>query len=74
MFLLAHLSRFPRGDICEITLTNFKNHLLQNHWTNFNETWHKASLDVYKFNQRRVTHFPRGDNYKIAKINKKLPL
>ena len=27
----------------ENTLTKFKN-LLQNHWTNFNQTWHNSSL------------------------------
>ena len=26
-------------------LTTVKNLLLQNHWANFNQTWHKASLD-----------------------------
>ena len=26
------------------TLTNLKNILMQNHWTNFNQTWHKVSL------------------------------
>ena len=28
----------------ENTLTKLKNLLLQNHWANFNHTWHKASL------------------------------
>ena len=38
---------FPRGDNYEIaknTLTKLKNLLLQNHWANFIQTWHKASL------------------------------
>ena len=38
----------PRGDnheIPKIHWRNFKN-LLQNHWANFNQTWHKTSLDV----------------------------
>ena len=38
---------FQRGDNYEIvknTLTKLKNLLLQNHWANFNQTWHKASL------------------------------
>ena len=38
---------FPRGvnkTYSENTLTKFKNLLLQNHWANFNQTWHKASL------------------------------
>ena len=37
----------PRGDNKEIlknSMTKFKNLLLQNHWANFNQTWHKASL------------------------------
>ena len=29
----------------ENTLTKFKKILLQNHWANFNQSWHKASLD-----------------------------
>ena len=38
---------FQRGDNYEIvknTLTKLKHLLLQNHWANFNQTWHKASL------------------------------
>ena len=43
--------------------------LLQNHWANFNQTWHKVSLgegdsSLFKL---RATPFPRGYNYKIAK-------
>ena len=34
---------FPGGD-SENTLTKLKNLLLQNHWANFNQTWHKTSL------------------------------
>ena len=30
--------------IAKNILTNLKNLLLQNHWANFNQTWHKASL------------------------------
>ena len=41
---------FSRGDNYEIvkirTLTNLKNHLLQNHWADFNQTWHKSSFGV----------------------------
>ena len=56
-FLIEGLHSFSRGDnkknancIIHIhmpmsnTLTKFKNLLLQNHWANFNQTWHKASL------------------------------
>ena len=38
---------FPRGDNNEIAkkiFTKFKNLLLQNHLSYFNQTWHKASL------------------------------
>ena len=38
---------FPRGDyykIRENTLTKLKKSLLQNHWANFKQFWHKASL------------------------------
>ena len=38
---------FHRGDNYEIvnnTLIKLKNLLLQNHWANFNQTWHKVSL------------------------------
>ena len=39
---------FPGGDnwgIVRKKLTTFKNLLVQNHWANFNHTWHKASVD-----------------------------
>ena len=58
------------GDNSENTLTIFKNLLLQNHWSNFKQTWHKASLgkgnsSLFKW---RATPFPKGDIYEIAKI------
>ena len=45
--------------------------LLQNHWANFNQTCHKASLgegdsSLFKW---RARPFPRGDNYEIVKIH-----
>ena len=45
--------------------------LLQNHWANFNQTWHKASLSngdssLFKW---RTLPFSREDNYKIVKIH-----
>ena len=47
--------------------------LLQNHWANFNQTWHKASLgegDSSLF-EWRVPSFSklRGDNNEIVKIH-----
>ena len=54
---------FPSGDYYEIAkniLTNFKNLLLQNHWANFNQSWHKAfDSSLFKW---RAPNFPRGDN------------
>ena len=38
---------FPREDnskITKSTLMKRENILLQNHWTNFNQTWHKTFL------------------------------
>ena len=43
-------------------LTKFKNLLLQNHWANFNQTWHKASVgegDSCLF-KRRAPPFIKG--------------
>ena len=40
-------------------------HLLQNHLTNFNQTWHRVCPWVKGNKGPRL--FPRGDNYKIAK-------
>ena len=39
-------SAFQRGnnEIAKIRWQNFKNLLLENHWANFNQTWHKTSL------------------------------
>ena len=39
-------------------------HLLQNHWANFNQTWHKASSGE---GEPIWSPFPRGDEY-IDKI------
>ena len=67
---------FPRGDNNEIannTLSNLKNLLLQNHWTNFNKTWHNASLGegpgIQDCSTEGLRPFPRGDNNEIAKIH-----
>ena len=36
---------FFQGEITtKNALTKFKNLLLKDHWTNFNQTWHKVSL------------------------------
>ena len=50
----------------------YLNILLQNHWANFNQTWHKASLWMMEIQVclKEGPHaFPRGVNYKIAKIH-----
>ena len=45
--------------------------LLQNHWANFNQTWHKASsveedLSLFKL---RAQPFSKGGSYDIGKIH-----
>ena len=65
---------FSRGDnyyTAKIHWRNFKKNLLQNHWANFNETWHNASFgddqdsSLFKW---RAPPFLRVDNNYIAKI------
>ena len=48
-----------------------KNLFLQNRWANFNQIWHKASLDKggSSFFKWRPLPFSRGDNYEIAKLH-----
>ena len=41
---------------------------IRNHWTNFNQTWHKASLGERDSNLFKWK-IPRGDNYEKAKIH-----
>ena len=59
---------FSKGGLLwnrEITLTNFKNLLLKNHWANFNQIWHKSSLgngDSSLFKCRAHPPYPREDN------------
>ena len=57
-----------------VVVVNFSHFhlLLQNHWANSNQTWHKASLgegnlSLFKW---RALPFPRGDNYKVVKIHR----
>ena len=38
------LRPFPRGDYYKKRKTKLKKSLLQNHWANFNQFWHKAYL------------------------------
>ena len=72
--LLAHLSLKLKWAIL-IALVRLSLHklfylFLQNHGANFNQTWHKASLGEGNqvFSNMWAHPFPRGDNYKIAKI------
>ena len=75
---LAHLSwklKWVSSVVCQsvcpsINFSNFRL-LLKNHWANFNQTWHKASLcegDSFFFKWRPCP-LPSGDNYEIAKIH-----
>ena len=45
--------------------------ILQNHQTDFNQTWHNASLgdgnQIYLNEGPRP--FPKGDNYELAKLH-----
>jgi hypothetical protein len=56
---------------------SFKNLFLQNHWTNFNPTWHKSSLEgedisIFKRSLKEGdSPSPRGDNSKRVKLHRK---
>ena len=56
-----------------VVVVNFSHFhlLLQNHWANFNQIWHNAPLvkGIQGCSNERTHPFPRGDNYKKAKIN-----
>ena len=81
--VLAHLSRrfkwaFPIK-ICPLSVVvvaigvvvNFS-HFLQNHWTNFNQTWVK---EIQVCSNEGPCYFPRGDYNEIAKTHwRMLPL
>ena len=45
--------------------------MFNNHWTNFNHTWHKASLGEgdSSCSNKGTSPFPMGYNYEIAKIH-----
>ena len=65
---------FPRGYNYEIAkyvhyLTKSKNHLLQSHCPNYNQTWHKALLDGGDSNLLNAGQrsFLRGDNHETVK-------
>ena len=46
-------------------------HLLQNHWANFNKTWHKVFLSegIQVRSNEEPRPFPRSDDYEIAKVH-----
>ena len=70
MSLLFFSSTEPKAQVSfsEQNLSVVLHLLLQNHWANFNQTWHKASLgEVYSNGGPRP--FPRGDNNEIVKIH-----
>ena len=65
------LLRGDNNEKVKNTLTKLNIFLLENHWTNFNQTWCKISLckgdsSLFKWRPR---HFPRGDDYEKAKIH-----
>jgi hypothetical protein len=57
-----------RGD--KIGVESFKN-LVQNHWANFNQTWHKSSLgeEIQVWTNEGDYPSPRGDNCETVKIH-----
>ena len=64
---------FSDQNLSIVVVVNFSHFhiLLQNHWANFNQTWHKAYLgkgDSSLFSEG-LRPFPRGDNYEIVKIH-----
>ena len=79
-FLLAHLSWKLKWaflitfhpsvclSVCPSVCKLFKfSSSSQNHWANFNQTWHKVSLDIGDSNEG-PRFSQRGDNNKTAKI------
>jgi hypothetical protein len=58
--------------ITKIGLGHLKIFFLQNHWANFNQTWHKSSLgkgDLSLLKKRGDNPSPRGDNSKRVKMH-----
>ena len=55
--------------IPSVNFSHFQ-HLLQNHWTNFNHTWHETSLGGVDSNlfKWRAPPFERGDNSERVKL------
>jgi hypothetical protein len=61
---------FQRGDNHKNVVGSFENLLIQNHWANFNQTWHISSLGgVDSILSEGYCRFPRGDNSKRIKIH-----
>ena len=61
-----------RSSVCLSVNFSYFQLLLKNHWANFNQTWHKASLgkrDSSLLKNERPRPFPRGDNKEIVKIH-----
>ena len=66
ILILPCLSVCPSACLSVCLSVNFSYfRLLKNHWANFNQTWHKASLG--KRGYKGPFPFLRGDNYEIAK-------
>ena len=65
-----HLSSVVCPSVCLCKFSHF-HLLLQNHWANFNQTWHKVSEGegdsrLFKWRPRPSQ---RGDNWELIKIN-----
>ena len=65
-----HLSSVVCPSVCLCKFSHF-HLLLQNHWANFNQTWHKVSEGegdsrLFKWRPRPSK---RGDNWELIKIN-----
>ena len=62
----------PKVDNYKIAkfIDKFKESILQNHWANFNYTWHKTSWmkEIQVCSNEGPCPCPRVDNYKIAKF------
>ena len=63
----GHLSSVVSLSIClSVNFSHF-HQILQNHWANFNQTWHKVSLGERANEEPHPSQ--RGNNWEIIKIN-----
>jgi hypothetical protein len=64
--------RLQRGDNHKNGMGSFKSLFLQNHWANFNQTWHKSSWRerIQVSLKEGDSPSPRGDNSERVKIHR----